>query len=187
VDPTSGQSDDHRAKAAHEGRKSQPPPGDKPKTQGDPMTNATAGFAALDGKKYLNLETYRKSGKGVRTPVWFATDPNDAPGMGTPKLYVYTTGDSGKAKRIQQTPAVKIAQCNVRGNVTGPWIDAHAEIVTGEEFTKGMRLLDRKYWPWKQLLNLFARLSPRHERIMLVIHPTVATTGGGQGPGISFA
>src|ERR1700722_14299368 len=140
------------------------------------MRNTTAKLAAFVGKKYLNLETYRKSGKGVRTPVWFATDPNEAPDAGTPKLYVYTTGDSGKAKRIRQTSAVKIARCDVRGNVTGPWIDAHAEIVTGEEFTKGMRLLDRKYWPWKQLLNLFARLSPRHERIMLVIHPNVATT-----------
>jgi hypothetical protein len=36
--------------------------------------NATA-FATLDGQKYLNLETHRKIGTAVRTPVWFAASP----------------------------------------------------------------------------------------------------------------
>ena len=56
-----------------------------------------AGLDAFDGKKYLNLETYRRNGNGVRTPVWFAAAPE---GGGGQKLYVYTTADSGKAKRI---------------------------------------------------------------------------------------
>jgi len=34
------------------------------------------GFAAFAGHKYLNLETFRKSGDGVKTPVWFAADPS---------------------------------------------------------------------------------------------------------------
>ena len=36
------------------------------------MPDAIAQFAEA---KYLNLETLRKSGVGVRTPVWFAKDP----------------------------------------------------------------------------------------------------------------
>src|SRR5260370_1075796 len=32
------------------------------------------GFAAFAGHKYLNLETFKKSGEGVKTPVWFAAD-----------------------------------------------------------------------------------------------------------------
>ena len=119
-------------------------------------------LAALDGKKYLNLETYRKSGKGVRTPVWFAVEvtPADAAAANTPKLYVYTTADSGKAKRIRQSSVVKIAPCDVRGTVTGQWIDAHAKIVSGEEFVRGMRLINRKYCPWKQILDS-ARITSR--------------------------
>jgi PPOX class probable F420-dependent enzyme len=132
------------------------------------MTSAATRLAALDGKKYLNLETYRKAGTGVRTPVWFAASP---PAADPPKLYVYSTADSGKAKRIRHTARVRIAQCDVRGNVTGPWIDARAEIVTGEEAAEATRLLNHKYWPWKQLLNLFARLSPGHERVMFAIRP----------------
>src|SRR5438094_7404776 len=40
--------------------------------QGESMIrDAVAQFA---GAKYLNLETFRKTGVGVRTPVWFARD-----------------------------------------------------------------------------------------------------------------
>jgi PPOX class probable F420-dependent enzyme len=135
------------------------------------MMNAEMGLAAFDGKKYLNLETYRRSGKGVRTPVWFAVAPTDAPVASARRLYVYTTADSGKAKRIRHSGVVKIAPCDARGNVSGQWIDAHAEIVGGKEFARGMRLINHKYRPWKQVLDLFALLFRRHERIMLAIRP----------------
>ena len=36
------------------------------------MPDAIAQFAKA---KYLNLETFRKTGVGVRTPVWFAQNP----------------------------------------------------------------------------------------------------------------
>jgi PPOX class probable F420-dependent enzyme len=130
--------------------------------------NAAPGLDAFEGKKYLNLETYRRSGKGVRTPVWFATAPA---ATSEPMLYVYTTADSGKAKRIRRTGVVKIAPCDARGKVTGLWIAAHAEIVGGTEFDLGMQLLNRKYWPWKRVLDLSARLWPRHQRVMITIHP----------------
>jgi uncharacterized protein len=117
---------------------------------------------ALAGKKYLSLETYRKNGTGVRTPVWFASAP-------TGELYVYSTADSGKAKRIRRSGVVKIAPCDARGKPTGEWIDAQAEIVGGESFVLGMRLLNRKYWPVKQILDLSVLLFPRHQRVMIVI------------------
>ena len=79
------------------------------------MMNAAVGLAVLEGKRYLSLETYRKSGKGVRTPVWFAVEPTNAPASNPWKLYVYTATDSGKAKRIRQKGVVKIAPCD------GPW------------------------------------------------------------------
>ncbi len=132
-------------------------------------TEPAAASAPFDGKKYLNLETYRKTGKAVRTPVWFAVAPTEPPDEAAATIYVYAVANSGKAKRLRHTSAVKIAPCDVRGAVTGPWIDAHAQIVTGEEFVRGMRLLERKYWPWKQLLGLLARLFSRDERIVIAI------------------
>jgi PPOX class probable F420-dependent enzyme len=125
------------------------------------------GLSELHAERYLSLETFRKSGVGVRTPVWFAAAPAGAQDAGT--LYVYTTADSGKAKRIRRDAAARIAPCTMRGTLTGPWIAARAEIVGPEAFARGMRLIDHKYRPWKQLLDLFSRFSPGHRRVMLAL------------------
>jgi PPOX class probable F420-dependent enzyme len=136
---------------------------------GQQSSDASNALSALHDAKYLNLESYRRDGTGVRTPVWFATGSRDFPNSDIRKLYVYTTADSGKAKRIRRCGAISIAACDIRGTVTGRWTDALAEVVTDEEFELGMRLLDRKYFPWKQLLNLSALLFRRRERIVLAI------------------
>jgi PPOX class probable F420-dependent enzyme len=128
---------------------------------------ADARFASLQGHKYTNLETFRKNGQGVRTPVWFAGEP----GEGAPeKLYVYSTADSGKAKRIRNNSRVRVAPCDVRGKLLGEWIEARAEIVTGQEADRGMQLLNKKYFPWKQLLDFFSVFS-RNKRVVFAIRP----------------
>ena len=128
-------------------------------------------FAAFAGHKYLNLETFKKTGDGVRTPIWFAADPaNDLAGNAA-RLYAYTIGNSGKVKRIRNNGRVRIAPCDMRGNVLGEWMEARAEIITGEEATYGNDLLNKKFFPWKQLLNFFASFR-RRGRTGFVIRPT---------------
>ncbi len=119
--------------------------------------------AAFNNQKYLSLETFRRSGVGVRTPIWFASD------TGTSTVYAYTTADAGKTKRIRANGAVKIAPCDVRGKITGAWTDARAKIVDGREFELGMRLLDRKYSPIKWLLDVSARLFRSRPRVVFAI------------------
>jgi len=127
-------------------------------------------FAAFAGHKYLNLETFKKSGDGVKTPIWFAADPaNDLAGNAA-RLYAYTIGNSGKVKRIRNNGRVRIAPCDMRGNLLGEWVEAHAEIITGTEAEHGNRLLNKKYMPWKQLLNFFASFR-RRGRTGFVIRP----------------
>jgi PPOX class probable F420-dependent enzyme len=128
------------------------------------------GFAAFVGQKYLNLETFKKSGEGVKTPVWFAADPKVDLAGSQARLYAYTIGNSGKVKRIRNNGKVRIAPCNVRGNLLGEWVDARAEIVTGTEAIYGNDLLNQKYFPWKQLLNFFASFR-RRGRTGFVIRP----------------
>ncbi len=124
-------------------------------------------FASLQDRKYLNIETFRKNEQGVRTPVWFAGEPED----GAPeKLYVYSTADSGKAKRIRNNGRVRVAPSDVRGKLLGEWIEARAEIVTGTEAQHGMQLLNKKYFPWKQLLDFFSFFS-RNKRVVFLIRP----------------
>ncbi len=128
------------------------------------------GFAAFGGHKYLNLETFKKSGDGVKTPVWFAEDPSTRLESNDAKLYVYTIGVSGKVKRIRHNPRARVAPCDMRGALLGEWTDARVEILTGAEAAHGMNLLNKKYVPWKQLLDFFAMFRKR-ERTVFVIRP----------------
>jgi uncharacterized protein len=94
--------------------------------------------AEISGQKYISLTTFRKSGPGVRTPLWFA----EADG----KLYFMTRNDSGKYKRIRNNPKVLVALCTMRGKVTGPDFPATAHILPPDQWPAAKRLLDRKYW-----------------------------------------
>jgi hypothetical protein len=53
-------------------------------------------LAQFDGQKYISLETFRKNGPGVKTPIWFVMHKN--------AFYVYTEADSWKVKRIRNNP-----------------------------------------------------------------------------------
>jgi PPOX class probable F420-dependent enzyme len=128
------------------------------------------GFAAIRDHKYISLETFKKNGDGVKTPVWFAADPaRDIAGDGA-LLYMYTIGNTGKVKRIRNNGHVKIAPCTIKGVPLGEFVDAKAEIVTGEVASQGMKLLNKKYFPLKQILGFFALFS-RRERIVMAIRP----------------
>jgi uncharacterized protein len=116
-------------------------------------------FAEFAAQKYISLETFKKNGQGVKTPVWFVLH-NGA-------LYAYTEADSWKVKRIRNNPRVRVAVCNVRGAVKGPWVDATASIVEGDERLVADKLLDRKYF-LKVIFNFLTRIN-RHKRAMLKI------------------
>lgn len=128
-------------------------------------------FEFFRGQKYLNLETFRKNGQGVKTPVWFAADPAADLASRDARIYAYTMGEAGKVKRIRNNGRARVAPCDMRGNVTGPWVEATAQIITGPEAQHADVLLNQKYWPWKQLLNFFASFRPGHTRNCFVIRP----------------
>ena len=69
---------------------------------------------------FLSLETFRKNGIGVKSPVWFAEEDNI--------LYMWTVGESAKIKRIRNNPQVKIAPCKRFGEITGEWVEARASM-----------------------------------------------------------
>ena len=120
-------------------------------------------FVAFSGQKYLSLETYRRDGRAVRTPLWFAAAPEES------ALYVYTLASSGKVKRLRRSSDAKIAPSDMRGHVSGPWIEVQATFVQGDTYTRAMRLLDRKYWPLKPIMNVLSRLRSERDRERVVI------------------
>jgi PPOX class probable F420-dependent enzyme len=69
-------------------------------------------------QQYLNFETFRRTGEGLKTPVWF-TQEGDI-------LFVRTVDGSGKVKRVHNNARVNIAPCKVDGALLGEWMPAHA-------------------------------------------------------------
>ena len=105
----------------------------------------------LTSHQYLNLETFRKNGVAVKTPVWFVQD-GDA-------IFVRTLATSGKVKRIRNNRQVNIAPCKVDGKVLGDWYPAEAQEITNPDtFINVDRLLDRKYGLTKKFYWLFEKL-----------------------------
>lgn len=92
----------------------------------------------IQGQKYISLTTFRKSGAGVPTPVWFGEENG--------KIYVMTRHDMGKAKRIRNNPSVKVSPCTIRGKVTGSEFPATARILPPEEQKPARQTINRKYW-----------------------------------------
>jgi len=127
------------------------------------MTDAIAQF---DKAKHFSLETFRKTGTGVRTPVWFARDPASTGARA--KFYVYTLPDSGKVKRIRNNPKVRIAPCNMRGDVRGAWVDASARICGSDEAGKGQSLLIGKYGLMKRIGDFFSGLRGRTQVVLAI-------------------
>jgi len=123
-------------------------------------------IAQFDKAKYLSLETFRKTGVGVRTPVWFARDP--ASNDNLTRFYVYTLADSGKVKRIRNNPKVRIAPCNMRGDVRGAWVGANARLCSGDEVEKGQSLLKEKYGLAKRIGDFFSGLRGRTQAILAI-------------------
>ena len=114
----------------------------------------------LANQRYLNMETYRKTGKPVATPLWFAEE------NGT--LYIYSRADAGKVKRIRNNPKVRIVPCDMRGKPKGEWIEAKARILDERGAALGHELLTKKYGWMKKVGDAFSKLR-QSERVVIAI------------------
>jgi PPOX class probable F420-dependent enzyme len=114
------------------------------------MSGKVSQFA---GQNYLNLESYRKNGNAVATPVWFAEEGGS--------LYIYSLANAGKVKRIRNNPRVRVAPCDMRGRPKGEWIEARAKILDDAGADRAHKLLDRKYGWMKKMGNLYSKLMKR--------------------------
>jgi PPOX class probable F420-dependent enzyme len=124
------------------------------------MTMSSPNLAPFAGQKYLNLESFKRDGTPVQTPVWFAEEHS--------VLYVYTLANAGKVKRIRRNPRIRIAPCAMGGKVIGPWVEADATIVDATTAAHGHALLRRKYGWLKGIGDLCSRLLHR-ERVVIMI------------------
>ena len=98
-------------------------------------------------QKYINLETYKRDGTPIKTPVWFVID-NDL-------IYVITRDSTGKVKRLRNNHDVRIVSCSFKGEPKNEWVKAKAESITGDEADKVIKLRKKKYGMSARLIGLF--------------------------------
>jgi PPOX class probable F420-dependent enzyme len=111
----------------------------------------------LEDARYINLLSFKRDGGEAKTPVWMTEVDG--------KLGVFTGGDSYKIKRIRRNPSVRVARCDARGNLLGPWYDGTAAIVAEPERQRRiLQALSRKYGWQMALTNFFAAVSGRTKR-----------------------
>jgi PPOX class probable F420-dependent enzyme len=125
-------------------------------------------FTNLDKEKYMSLTTFRKSGEGVITPMWFAES------KGT--IYAETGVSAGKLKRIRHTERVTLAACTMSGKVTGTETEGKARAVSElQEINAARAALSKKYGLTRSLyyflLNIFStiRRKPRTNLVYIAI------------------
>jgi len=108
----------------------------------------------LATERYVLLTTFRKNGQAVATAVWIAA-------LADGSLGFTTGGDSGKVKRIRNSPRVLLQPCDVRGRVaTGSTAtEATARVVKGAECAPVTKAIRKKYSYQYVLVDLSGRIS----------------------------
>jgi PPOX class probable F420-dependent enzyme len=117
--------------------------------------NSTA-LQSLDRESYLNLATFRRDGRAVETPVWFAARDG--------RLYAFSEARAGKMKRLRNDSRIRVAACNVRGKVHGDWISGTARRVDDPAVqAAAYDALLAKYGWQMRVTNFVSRLAGRIE------------------------
>lgn len=101
----------------------------------------------FDDYKYINLETYKKNGKSISTPVWFVIENN--------LIFVVTRSSTGKVKRLKNNPNVRIMPCGFRGGSKGEWVSGIAKFAESRESARIVNLRNKKYGITAKLASLF--------------------------------
>ncbi len=114
-------------------------------------------------QNYINLETFRKTGRPVQTPVWFVSDPRGE------IFYVRTAKSSGKVNRIRQNGRVNLMPCGQSGEPLGYWVLAHSREAT-DTATFGLvrTLLVEKYGDMVAMFEARAKESGQKYTVLMI-------------------
>jgi uncharacterized protein len=124
--------------------------------------SSSESLSRFEGEKVISLETYRRNGEPVRTPVWFL----ELNGV----IYVHTDDSTGKVRRIRRNPRVRIAPSHFRGKPKADYVDASAELETNPPTVEKSRsLIYRKYGLQGSLTTFMQRFSRSKANDVLIL------------------
>lgn len=106
----------------------------------------------IGDEKYVSLVTFRSSGEGVPTAVWFAKF-----GDAANTYCVITETNAGKVKRIRKNPKIKVQACDIKGNVTAnaTTYSGVARLVTGTEAVAVRKTIAKRYGITYKLFSVY--------------------------------
>lgn len=107
-------------------------------------------FDKISNEKYINLQTQRKNGNLVSTPVWFVIKDNE--------IFIRSAQKSGKIKRIRNNKNIKIAICDIKGKIKGEIYEAIANFEFTSDYKEINSLFDKKYGIIASLLKIFYKI-----------------------------
>jgi uncharacterized protein len=91
----------------------------------------------FSGRRYINLESYKKNGEPKQTPV----QSLEHEGL----IYLRTGPSTWKVKRIRRNPHVRIVLSDRNGNPKGEWVEGEASILVGEERDRMIEVFKKAY------------------------------------------
>jgi uncharacterized protein len=113
----------------------------------------TMSLASLSNQKVVSVETVKKNGEAVRSPVWVVEDGG--------LLYIRSDANSWKIKRIKRNPSVRVAPSSWGGKIKGDWVKGEAQFVQDESSGRILELFTRKYGIMARILNFYNKLRAR--------------------------
>ena len=114
---------------------------------------------AFEKAKYINIQTYKKNGHPISTPVWFIIKDN--------KIFFRTSHNSGKIKRIRNNNNVKFALCDIRGKIKGEWYEGIAKIESDSD-NSILSQINKKYGISSRLMKIFYKIKKIHIVILSI-------------------
>lgn len=106
----------------------------------EPAVQGSDPFAPLYPYQFISLLTFRQSGEGVPTTVWFASDEQGF-------IYVVSQIKTGKIKRLRRNSKVQMTPTDSRGALLDRkvLVSGFAREIEGELREHAIDLLEKKY------------------------------------------
>jgi PPOX class probable F420-dependent enzyme len=127
------------------------------------VTTASA-LLHLAEERFVSLTTFRKSGEEVSTPVWIARDGDD--------LLVTTPDDTGKVKRLRNSPRVRLSPCSRMGKVDDDAVRVDADATIEPETERLTRIFREKYGMEYRLFMWIERRAAKEQKPRVILRIT---------------
>jgi PPOX class probable F420-dependent enzyme len=102
-------------------------------------------LATLARRPLIVLESYRRDGRAVQTPLLFIVEDS--------RLYCRTPATTNKVRRLRRNPAVRVASAGWRGRPATDWREGRAAIYPAAEMAWVNERFKRKYGLYKWLVD----------------------------------